>query len=141
MSESSAWQVRRREAAQAHAEALDRRRAAEVARARDLVATFVRDMVEAGVPSQPLRARVPGRRVTYRTGLRGWYIRANRALAVTEDGEFYILDVPASLKARFVGVDLTPSDPPLVVGRGARDGESIDLAELLRRCLDQATGP
>jgi hypothetical protein len=133
MSDASAWRDRRREAAVSHAAALERRRAAEVSRARELVAAFVRDMTEVGVAPERLRARVPGRRVTYRTRLTGWYIRVNRSLAVGVDGGFYIMDVAPSLKARFLGADVEPSDPPLIVGRGARDGESIDLAELLHR--------
>jgi hypothetical protein len=28
-----------------------------------------------------------------------------------------------------------PSDPPLVLGKGGRDGESIDLADALARVL------
>ena len=57
-------------------------------------------------------------------------------MAIGTDGEFYLLTVPASLRARLRGVDLTPSDPPLQVGRSAVDGESISLAELLQRRLD-----
>ena len=82
-------------------------------------------------------ARVPGRRTTYRTERTGWYVRQNRSLAIGADGGFYVLDVPASVKSRMFGATVVPSDPPLVVGRGARDGESIDLAELLRRALPQ----
>ena len=117
------------------AAALDRQRGVEIAKARTLIADFVSAMRARGVPPVPLRARVPGRRVTYRTGHTGWYIRQNRSLAIGARGEFYILDVPASLRSRLFGATVQPSDPPLVVGRGARDGESIDLAELLRRAL------
>jgi len=38
--------------------------------------------------------------------------------------------------ARLRGVTVEPQDPPLQVGRGARDGESIDLDALLARRLD-----
>jgi hypothetical protein len=55
---------------------------------------------------------------------------------VGEDGSFYILSVPGGLRARFTGVTVPPSDPPLVVGAGGRDGESIPLPDLLRLRLD-----
>ena len=59
-------------------------------------------------------------------------------MAVGTDGEFYLLTVPASLRARVRGADLAPSDPPLVLGKGARDGESIDLADALAIALGEA---
>jgi hypothetical protein len=126
---------RRADAISGRAAALDRQRSAETAKARRLIADFVATMQARGVPPIELRARVPGRRVTYRTGQSGWYIRQNRSLAVGTGGEYYVLDVPASLRARLFGATIVPSDPPLIVGRGARDGESIDLAELLHRAL------
>ena len=73
---------------------------------------------------------------TYRTGLRGWYLLRRGTLAVDTAGEFYVLTVPGSLRSRLTGVDLVPSDPPLAVGRGARDGESMTLASLLTLRLD-----
>lgn len=133
MSDRTTWRDRRRDAVIARAAADDRRRARETEQARAMLAEFVTGQRAAGVAPQPLRARVPVRRTTYRTGLTGWYLRANRSLAVGVDGSFYILDVPPSLVARVRGVTVEPSDPPLVVGRGARDGEAIELAELLRR--------
>ena len=137
MSERATWRERRRDAATALAAADDKRRARETEQARALLAEFVRQRRAAGAAPTLLRARVPGRRTTYRTGLSGWYLRANRSLAVGEDGSFYILDVAPSLAARIRGLTVEPSDPPLVVGRGARDGESIELAELLRRAASE----
>ena len=93
-------------------------------------------MRERGEAPVPLRARAAGRRTTYRTGLAGWYLRRNKTLAIGVDGTFLILDVPPSARACFRGTHVAPSDPPLVVGRGARDGESIDLADLLAQRLD-----
>lgn len=133
MSDRATWRANRRDAVTALAAADDRRRARESERARAMLAEFVAGRRAAGAAPVPLRARIPGRRTTYRTGLSGWYLRANRSLAVGEDGSFYILDVPPSLRARLRGVTVEPADPPLVVGRGARDGETIELAELLRR--------
>lgn len=126
---------RRADAIAGRAAALDRQHEMETAKARAQLADFVATMRARGVPPVQLRARVPGRRVTYRTGQAGWYLRQNRSLAVGTGGEFLILDVPASVKSRMFGAAVVPSDPPLVVGRGARDGESIELAELLHRAL------
>lgn len=128
----TSWREERRQAAAEHGAALERKRAAEAAQARELLAGFVATMNERGVPPEPLRAQVVGSNASYRTDLTGWYLRRNRSLAVDVDGNFYILGVPASLKARVAGVRVRPSDPPLVVGQGARDGESMPLAELLR---------
>ncbi|MBE9937819.1 hypothetical protein G8C60_01520, partial [Cellulosimicrobium cellulans] len=67
---------------------------------------------------------------------RGWYLRRNHSVAVGEDGEFYVLSVPGGVRARLRGVAVEPSDPPLVLGKGGRDGESIDLADALALVLD-----
>ena len=129
------WRDQRREAFEAHAAALARRKEAETARARAIVGDFVARMMAQSVPPHPLRARVADGRRSYRTKLTGWYVRRNRALAVGVDGEFYILDTPPSLRKWLLGADVMPSDPPLVVGEGARDGESIPLDELLEQRL------
>ncbi|TDD98232.1 hypothetical protein [Jiangella asiatica] len=135
MSDGTSWRDERREALAAQAAALERQRAAEIARARRLLTDFATAMTERGLAPHALRARSAGG-ATYRTGLIGWYIRRNHALAVGMDGEFYVLDVPARLGGRLRGVTVEPSDPPLQVGRGARDGESMPLDELLRQRLD-----
>ncbi|WP_129668917.1 hypothetical protein [Phytoactinopolyspora endophytica] len=136
MDGETSWREERREAYAVHAAALDRRKAAETAQARELLANFVRTMTEKGIAPGPLRARVPETRTTYRTGITGWYLRRNGSLAVGVDGDFYILDTPASLASRLFGVRPIPSDPPLTVGAGARDGESMPLAELLKLRID-----
>ncbi len=130
----------RAEAARAHAEALDRRRAKETERARALIAEFLAQARARGLAPVELRARSADGRRRYRTGLRGWYLRRNETVALTPDGDFYLTTAPSSLLALVRGVRLTPSDPPLVLGAGARDGESIDLAEALARVLDGAAG-
>ncbi|NIK58935.1 hypothetical protein [Kribbella shirazensis] len=132
----TSWREERRQAAAEHAAALERKKAAETAQARRLLTDFIATLRDRGVEPEPLRAQVVGSNASYRTNLTGWYLRRNRSLAVDVDGNFYILGVPASLKARVAGVQLQPSDPPLVVGQGARDGESMPLAELLRLRLD-----
>ncbi|GAA3103769.1 hypothetical protein JOF29_003539 [Kribbella aluminosa] len=132
----TSWRDERRQAAAEHAAALDRKKAAETAQARELLREFIEQLRARAVEPEPLRAQVVGSNTSYRTTLTGWYLRRNRSLAVDVDGNFYILGVPASLKSRVAGVQLQPSDPPLVVGRGARDGESMPLAELLRLRLE-----
>ncbi|MBC7549378.1 MAG: hypothetical protein H7269_00485 [Cellulomonas sp.] len=133
--EGAAWRERRRDAAVEHAEALERRQAGESLRARALIQEFVRDATARGVPSVPLLARSYDGRARYRTTVRGWYLRRNESVAVGTDGEFYVLSVPASLRARLRGATPVPSDPPLILGKGGRDGESIDLTQALARAL------
>jgi hypothetical protein len=134
--DQASWRAERREAAAAQAAALERRKAGETAQARELLVGFVQEMTERGVEPEELRAQVVGTSTSYRTGVTGWYLKKNRSLGVDLDANFYILGVPASLKSRLTGVRMSPSDPPLDVGRGARDGESMPLAQLLRLRLD-----
>jgi hypothetical protein len=125
------WAARRRDAATEHAARLDKARAAESEQARALLADFVRTARERGLPTVALRARAMNGRTLYRTGLTGWYLKRNGSLAVDENGDYYVMSAPTSIGSRLRGVTLSPSDPPLVVGRGGRDGESMPLAELL----------
>jgi hypothetical protein len=132
------WREHRTEAAATHAKELGRRKAAESARARELIAEFVRKATSLGIPPVRLRARSYDGRSRYRTATHGWYLRRNESVAVGTNGEFYLLTVPASLRARMGGAELEPSDPPLVLGKGARDGESIDLTDALAIVLGEA---
>lgn len=137
MESETSWREKRREASAAHAAALERRKAAESERARAQLAEFVQELKSRGIEPRPLRAPVSGSGASYRTDITGWYLRRNRSLGVDADGNFYILGVPARLKARLFGVRILPSDPPLVVGLGGRDGESIPLEQLLRLRLEE----
>ena len=134
--DAARWRRQRDRAVAAHGAALERQAAAEVARARELVARFAEQARERGLRAGPLTARPYDGRGRYRTGLRGWYLRPDGDLAVAEDGQFYILTVPASIRARFTGVHVHPAEPRLVIGEGARDGERIALDELLRLRLE-----
>ena len=127
----SDWQEQRREAAGELAAAAARRKAAESERASSLLAEFARAARERGLRDTELLARGLDGRGSYRTGVRGWYLRRNKTLGVGLGGEFYVLSVPGGLRARLRGVTLRPSDPPLVIGAGGRDGESIPLPDLL----------
>ncbi len=133
--DAASWREQRARAVAEHGRALAQRRAAETVQARELVARFVRDARAAGLPSRELRALPYSGGGSYRTGLRGWYIHPDRSVAVGEDGGYYVLGVPASLRGRLAGVRPAPADPPLIVGEGARDGASAPLATLLATAL------
>ena len=136
MAEAEDWASRRREAAQAHADRLARVHEVETARARELLQGFVLQAQERRLTTSPLLARAGDGRPTYRTGLVGWYLTRDGSYGVTTDGDYYVLVSPVSLRARLLGVTLHPADPPLQVGRGARDGESIALDVLLAMRLE-----
>ncbi|MCU7725065.1 hypothetical protein ODJ79_15165 [Actinoplanes sp. KI2] len=136
MDERAAWDEQRRRAIDEHAAALAADREAEARRAADLLVSFVRRAAERGLPPHQLSARSFDGRATYRTKALGWYLKSNRSVAVGEHGEYYVLSVPSSLRARFAGADLTPSTPRLIVGAGGGDGETIPLAELLDQRLE-----
>jgi hypothetical protein len=131
VSEPGDWPRRRREAAAAHAERAERTRAEQTERARSLIEGFVEEATRRGIPAGPLLARAGEGPPTYRTGLVGWYLNRDGTLGVTTDGDYYILASPASLRFRLFGVTLRPTDPPLQVGAGGRDGESVALEVLL----------
>jgi hypothetical protein len=129
------WRAERDRAVAARGAAMERQAAAETSRAAEMVAGFARDARERGLRPGPLTARGHDGRGRYRTGLRGWYLTPDGRLAVGEDGHFYVLTVPSSLRGRMTGVTVPPGRPRLVVGEGARDGERIALSDLLARRL------
>ena len=131
------WRDQRAEAAEQHARSLRRRQEAESAQARQLIAEFVATAQKRGIEPVPLRATPYDGRSRYRTTIHGWYLRRNQSVAVGTDGEFYILSVARSLRSMVSGATLEPSDPPLILGKGARDGESIDLVDALRIALGE----
>lgn len=134
--ERAAWQEQRRQAVAGQAAALEAGRAAEARQAAALLAGFVRQAGERGLAPSVLTATSFDGRARYRTKVRGWYLKSNRSVAVGTDGQYYVLSVPPSLRARFTGADIAPSVPRLVVGAGGGDGETLPLAQLLQRRLD-----
>ena len=107
----------------------------ESKQAQILIDRFVAEARERGIAPHPLRATLySGQSV--KTDKSGWYLRKNQSLAIGEDGSYYVLTVPGGFRERLTGVKLKPSPPPLVVGKGGRDGESGDLGEFLRWRLD-----
>ena len=115
---------------------LERRRQFESSQAAVLVADFARDALAAGIVPERLTARAYTGSARMRTNLTGWYIKRDRSVGISVDGLFYLLHAPASLRARFSGVTIEPADPPLELGRGARDGESMPLSEALAKRLE-----
>jgi hypothetical protein len=122
---------RRAELADYHLEAQRRREEQEAAKAQVLIDRFVAQAAQAGVAAEELTARPWSGRGRYRTGVMGWFLRRDRSVGVGADGRFYQLVVPPTRFGRWRTVEVRPSPPPLQVGRGARDGESVTLAELL----------
>jgi hypothetical protein len=107
---------------------------AESVKAQVLIDQFLVDAEAAGVAPEPLKATLyTGQSV--KTDKQGWYLRKNHSVAIGDDGSYYILTVPGGWTERLRGVRLTPSPPPLIVGKGGRDGETGDLAEFLRARL------
>ncbi|KQT01438.1 hypothetical protein [Cellulomonas sp. Leaf395] len=129
------WREERREAAAAHGELLASRQRAESAQAQEQIDAFLRRALTSGPSPEPLAARSYDGRARYKTPLVGWYLRRDETVAIDTDGKFYVLTVPSSLAARFRGVTPEPSAPPLVIGAGGKDGESIDMSQALARVL------
>jgi hypothetical protein len=122
-----------RAARRAELAAGDRR--AEEIRAQRLIDAFVAEALRRELPTEPLRARLfSGQPI--RTDRHGWYLKADRSVAIGTDAGYYQLVVPGGLRERFTGVRLRPSPPPLVIGRGGKDGETGPLSEYLDRRLD-----
>ncbi|MGC0143295.1 hypothetical protein [Pseudactinotalea sp. Z1732] len=131
----SDWATRRTEAARIHAERLQARKDVEHERAESLLREFVTAATRAGLAPQPLRVRGYGGSASARTPLTGWYLRSDASAGVSTEADFYVLTAPLSLLDRLRGVRPEPARPPLVLGAGGKDGESIDLTEALERLL------
>ncbi len=129
------WAAKRTEAAAGHLARLEASLEAEHRRAEAMLKVFTRAARAAGLSPVPLRARGYRRSRSARTPLLGWYLRRDEKAAVDTDGNFYLLLTPLSLLDRFRGVTPRPSRPPLVLGAGGRDGDSVPLRVALDRLL------
>jgi hypothetical protein len=108
---------------------------AESQQAQKLIDEFVAAAKAKGIAPHPLRATLYSGQ-SAKTDKIGWYLRKNQSLAIGEDGSYYVLTVPGGFRERISGVKLQPKPPPLIVGKGGRDGESGDLADFLRWRLE-----
>lgn len=124
------WAANRREAAAEHARRLAERKRLEAAKAQEIIDAFLATAATDAVPPEPLevKGRSGGRA---RTSLRGWYLKTDRSAAVATDGGFYVLIADLGVRERWRGYTPTPVDPPLIVGEGGGDGETIDMAAAL----------
>src|SRR5690625_1093653 len=135
------WRRHRREVVAATDDAL---RAAREAQHRPATATIrqaIDAFYDAGIDPVPLRARPYNGIGTIRTGLHGWYLRRDRSIAVDTEARYLVMRVDGGLRARLRGAAPEASYAPLVVGRGARDGETFDLDELLHMRLQDPVRP
>ncbi len=133
MGEDDAAERRREltERAAYHADVLRRRSEEESAKAQVLIDRFVAEATRVGLPAEELVARPWSGSGRYRTGLVGWFLRTNGSVGVDVEGRFYVLNVPPVRFGRWRTVHVEPTPPPLVVGKGAGDGEVFDLDVLL----------
>lgn len=131
----ASWSQQRGDAALLKAEALARKEAGESRRAAVLIDQFVADAVAAGITPEVLTALSYDGATRYRTGVTGWYLKHNRSVGVDRSGRFYVLTAPPRFMSRFTGTTVTPSPPPLELGKGGRDGESMPMATALAKRL------
>jgi hypothetical protein len=129
------------ERAEYHARAQRLRYEEESAKAQVLIDRFVEQATQAGLPTEELTARPWSGGSRYRTGIVGWYLRRTRSVGVSVDGGFYVLNVPPVRFGRWRTVHVDPTPPPLIVGKGAGDGETFDLGDLLEKRLRWADQP
>lgn len=120
-----------RENAEYHRLAAERAAQAEARATAPMVAAFAEAMRAAGIEPTRLRAMPYSGKGTLRTDVDGWYVRRDRRNAVGVDGRWYVLVAAPSLRGRLVGIHVDPSDAPMQVGAGGRDGDSVALDVLL----------
>lgn len=130
------WAAQRTEAAAIQAQRLAARQNAEHERAEALLASFLPVVTTRGPKPVDLIVQGYGGQGTARSKLRGWYLRNNRTCALGTDGKFYVLIAPLNrFHPSWLKVDVQPTRPPLIIGEGGKDGDTIDLAEALERIL------
>lgn len=130
------WREQKSQNALHLAQELERRQQRESDRASAMLAEFVKAANQKGIAPVQLQARGYNGTTRYKTNVLGWYLKSNESVAVDITGKFYILSVEGGFLARFKGAALTPSAPPLVLGLGGRDGESLDMSEAIYKILN-----
>lgn len=114
----------------------DAARRNEAVAAQTQINEFIATTAQRGLQPEPLQAvLMDGTRV--KCDQVGWYLNKARTLAIGPDGRFFQLLTTGGRWARFTGVKISASPPPLFVGRGGRDGETGDLKDFLARTLEQ----
>lgn len=134
MTDGTDWAAQRTEAAREQQRRLQARQEAEHARARAILAEFVA-VARDRLPTETLMVKGYGGRGSARSDVEGWYLRLDRTVGLGVDGEFYVLTAPLGVLDRVRGVRVTPTPPPLVIGAGGKDGDSIELVDALERLL------
>jgi hypothetical protein len=129
------WSRQRAEAVRVQAERLAARQDAEHTRAEEMLRDFVAAARAAELAPEELQVQGYGGRGTARTGLKGWYLRMDRTLGISTEGDFYVLTAPVGLLDRVRGVRPDARRPPAILGAGGKDGESVPLADALDRLL------
>lgn len=134
MSQGADWAAQRTEAAAEQERRLHARKAVEHGKARAILAEFV-EVAHGRLPTERLFVKGYGGRGTAKSDVEGWYLRLDKTIGLGTDGSFYVLTAPLSLLDRLRGVQLAPTPPPLVIGAGGKDGDSIELVAALERLL------
>jgi hypothetical protein len=124
-----------------HVEAQRRRSEQEASKAQVYIDRFVERATREGLPTEELTARPWSGRGRYRTGVQGWYLRRDQSIGVSVDGGYYVLVVAPQRFGRWRGISVAPTPPPLQVGQGGRDGESVALDDLLDLRMAWEDGP
>ncbi len=119
-----------------HVAAQQRRDREESVKAQVLLDAFVEQATQAGVPTEELTARPWSGGGRFKTGVVGWYLKRDQSVGVGADGRFYVLVVAPQRFGRWRTVTVEPTPPPLQVGKGGRDGDSVALDTLLEKRIE-----
>ena len=133
---SDDWVAQRTKAAAIQADRLSARKNAEHERAEAQLAEFLPVVTAHGPAPVDLVVQGYGGVGQAKSNRRGWYLRNNRTCALGTDGKFYVLIAPLSrFHPVWKKVEVPPTRPPLIIGEGGKDGETIDLADAIERVL------
>lgn len=134
MTEHTDWARQRTEAAREQERRLHARKEVEHAKARTILEEFAKIARDA-LPTERLVVKGYGGRGSARSDVEGWYLRLDKTIGIGTDGAFYVLTAPLGVRDRLRGVRLTSTPPPLIIGAGGKDGDSIELLAALERLL------
>lgn len=134
MTDGTDWAAQRTEAAREQHRRLQARQQVEHAKARTILAEFVA-VARDRLPTERLLVKGYGGRGSAKSDIEGWYLRIDKTVGLGIDGEFYVLTAPLGVLDRVRGVHVAPTPPPLIIGAGGKDGDSIDLVDALERLL------